>query len=84
MQCSCPLRHSLVRSHDLQGLLHCLRFKGPGGLQLVITLLREIPIEVGKKTESQFVLTDGPLVRARYRRAIIPSRHWWLGKRNAW
>ena len=30
-------------------------FQGFGRLHLLITWLREIPIEVGKKTESQFV-----------------------------
>ena len=30
-------------------------------MHLLISLLRKIPIEVGKKTEDQFVLSDGPI-----------------------
>lgn len=60
MQCLCPLRHSPVRLHNLQVSTALFALQGPGGSHLLITLLREIPIAVGKKTKNQFVLTDGP------------------------
>ena len=63
MQCLCPLRHSPVRSHNLQVSTALFALQGSGDSHLLITLLREIPIAVGKKTENQFVLTDGPMVR---------------------
>jgi hypothetical protein len=74
-----PLRNTYARcgihlfDHTIcKCLLLCLHFKGPGGSHLLITSLREIPIAVGKKTKDQFVLTDGPMVRARYRGTIEP------------